>query len=347
MTLPVPHPLAPMEARTVEAVPDGDGWRYDPKWDGFRCLAFRDGSDVELQSKAQKSLTRYFPELAEALRAPGSRQFVLDGELVVPVEGAFSFDHLLQRIHPAESRVRKLAGETPAWFIAFDLLARGEKTSYLERPFSRRREELEDFAGRYFDREDLRLSPSTAEVEVARRWFEELRGVDGVIAKRADEPYRVGEREGMVKVKRLRTADCVVGGFRRGKSGRGIGSLLLGLYDDEGLLHHVGFTSSFSAGERPRVLERVEPLVEPPGFTGNAPGGPSRWSGGEEKPWEPLRPELVVEVVYDHFSGGRFRHGTNFHRWRPDKDPSACTLDQVGRVGAGAYDLLTKGAAGG
>lgn len=340
MSLPVARPLPPMEARTAEEIPSG-AWQYEPKWDGFRCVLFRDGGEVELQSKAEKSLTRYFPEVVEAVRGLPSRRFVLDGELIVPVDGALSFDHLLQRIHPAESRVRKLAAETPARVVVFDLLALGEKTSLLELPTRERRSRLEAFAARNFAADgSTHLSPATEDESVARRWLEELRGVDGVMAKRLDAPYAPGEREAMVKVKRFRTADCVVGGFRRSASGRGVGSLLLGLYDEDGLLHHVGFCSSFRARERADLLERVEPLVEPPGFTGRAPGGPSRWSRGQEKAWEPLRPELVCEVRYDHFSGGRFRHGTSLLRWRPDKPPERCTFGQVGRLEAGAFDLL-------
>ena len=341
MSLPVPRPLPPMEARTAEEVPAPPGWQYEPKWDGFRCVLFRDGAEVELQSKAEKSLTRYFPEVVEAVTGLASRRFVLDGELIVPVEGALSFDHLLQRIHPAESRVRRLASETPARFVAFDLLASGEKTSLLEAPTRERRRRLEAFADRNLHGHgSIHTSPATEDEALARRWLEELRGVDGVIAKRLEAPYTPGEREAMVKVKRLRTADCVVGGFRRSASGRGVGSLLLGLYGEEGLLHHVGFCSSFQARERQGLLERVEALVEAPGFTGRAPGGPSRWSRGEEKAWEPLRPELVCEVRDDHFSGGRFRHGTTFLRWRPDKPPERCTFDQVGRLEAGALDLV-------
>lgn len=337
-----------MEARTQNEFPGGEEWQFEPKWDGFRCLVFRDGGEVELQSKASKSLTRYFPEVVEAVSSLDGSDFVLDTELVVPVEGALSFDHLLQRIHPAESRVRRLAEEHPAWLVAFDLLAQGSE-SLLERPLVERRPALEAFASdRFSDAERVRLSPATRDRERATRWLEELRGVDGVMAKRLDAPYRSGEREGMVKVKRLRTADCVVGGFRRASSGRGIGSLLLGLYGDDRLLHHVGFSSSFPARDRTRFLELLEPLVEPPGFTGNAPGGPSRWSRGRSAEWEPLRPELVVEVQYDHFSGGRFRHGTRFLRWRPDKDPRQCTLEQIGTVGRGGFEMLAgRGGPGG
>ncbi len=340
MTLPFSAPLPPMEARTREEMPAGEGWQFEPKWDGFRCLVFRDGGQVELQSKSCKSLTRYFPEVVEAVSSLEGHDFVLDTELVVPVEGALSFDQLLQRIHPAESRVRRLAGEHPAWLVAFDLLAEGS-TSHLERPLTERRAALEAFASaRFPDAERVRLSPATRRRERATRWLEELRGVDGVMAKRLDEPYRSGEREGMVKVKRLRTADCVVGGFRRASSGQGVGSLLFGLYGEDGLLHHVGFSSSFPARDRTRFLELLEPLVEPPGFTGKAPGGPSRWSRGRSAEWEPVRPELVAEVQYDHFSGGRFRHGTKFLRWRPDKAPRQCTLDQIGSVGRGGFEML-------
>lgn len=339
MTLPIEPPLPPMEARTADALPEGDGWQYEPKWDGFRCLVFRDGAEVQLQSKSCKPLARYFPEVVEAVRTLRSRAFVLDAELVVPVDGRLSFDALLQRIHPAASRIEKLSRETPASLIVFDQLAAGEKTPMIERPLEDRRAYLEGFAERFFDdAPSIHLSPVTRELDLARRWLLELEGVDGVVAKRVDQTYRSGERA-MTKVKRLRTADCVVGGFRYSKNA-GVGSLLLGLYGPDGLLHHVGFCSSFTR----RQKEELEPLLEshrgPPGFTGSAPGGPSRWSSAEEREWESLDGELVVEVQYDHFTNDRFRHGTTFQRWRPDKAPRQCTFDQIEVEGVNALGDL-------
>lgn len=341
MKLPMEPPYAPMEAETAADLPDGEGWQYEPKWDGFRCLVFRDGADVELQSKSCKPLTRYFPEVADAVRALRPRQFVIDGELVIPSDEGLSFDALLQRIHPAESRVQKLAAETPAWLILFDILATGPRTAWVDSPLERRRQELESWAERYLESGgSIQVSPATREHALAEEWLGSLTGVDGVVAKRLSATYASGERKGMVKVKRLRTADCVVGGFRYASSGRALGSLLLGLYDDEGRLDHVGFTSSFTSDQRRSLLAKVEALVEPPGFTGSAPGGPSRWSRGRDRKWQPLRPELVVEVQYDHFTSGRFRHGTNLLRWRPDKDPRQCTYAQLRRVSSGGIALL-------
>ena len=341
LNLPVRPPLPPMEARSRGTVPEDGDWLFEPKWDGFRCLVFRDHSEVELQSKSCKSLTRYFPEVVEAVRRARARQFVLDCELLVPQGEDVAFDLLLQRIHPAESRVRRLARETPAWLVAFDLLARGSTRSLLDRPLVERRERLVEFNDRFLaDIPGIELSMATTEAERAREWLDRLTGVDGVVAKDRARGYDSGGRDAMWKVKRHRSADCVVGGFRYSSSGGGIGSLLLGLYDDEGLLHHVGFCSSFSNRDRQRLVEVVEPLVEEPGFTGNRPGGPSRWSTDRSNEWQPLRPELVVEVGYDHFTGGRFRHGTALERWRPEKEPSQCTLDQVGREGRGALRVL-------
>jgi ATP-dependent DNA ligase len=332
--LVVRPPYPPMEARLVSALPAGDGWLYEPKWDGFRCLAFRSGDDVLLQSKAGQPLARYFPELLEALSALPSRRFVLDGEIVIFADGLLAFDDLLQRIHPADSRIRKLARETPVTYLVFDLLVDTEGRDLTAQPLAARRSSLEAQMAAWFPGDDagarVRLSPATPEHGVAEGWLRDLAGgLDGVVAKRLDASYRSGERTAMSKVKRIRTADCVVGGFRYQQSGQEIGSLLLGLYDDDGLLHHVGFSASFTADERRALKPIVEPLVEPPGFTGNAPGGPSRWSRGRSTEWQPLRPVLVCEVRFDHFAGGRFRHGTKFLRWRPDKSPRACTLEQV------------------
>ncbi|MBP7148423.1 MAG: ATP-dependent DNA ligase [Acidobacteria bacterium] len=331
MALPIPFDYPPMEARSVAAIPTGTGWQYEPKWDGFRCLAFRERERVELMSKRGQPLARYFPELVAAFVALSAKRFALDGEIVVPVEGGFSFDALLQRIHPAASRIAKLSRETPAAFIAFDLLVDDRGRSLVELPLIERRPRLENFADKHFPaRSIFLLSPVTLEPSAARAWLEQVgRKTDGVVAKRTDVPYASGERSAMVKIKKLRSADCVVGGFRYAAGSKDVGSLLLGLYDRDGLLHHVGFTSSFVAGQRHELKKKLEPLVEPPGFTGNAPGGPSRWSGERSTEWQPLRPELVVEVRYDHFSGDRFRHGTKFLRWRPDKAPRQCTFDQV------------------
>ena len=342
MKLEVKPPFAPMEALSVDEVPVGEGWQYEPKWDGFRCLAFRDGEKVELQSKSGQSLTRYFPEVVEGLRGLKARRFVLDGELVIPLDGALSFDDLLQRIHPAESRVRKLAAATPALLIIFDLLADEKGKSVLNLPLKGRRHLLERFAGKYF-KEPLRLSPMTTSAAEAKKWFHHGgASLDGVIAKRADLPYQSGERTGMQKIKAFRSADCVVGGFRYAEKGPVVGSLLLGLYDRDGLLHHVGFCSGIKAEEKLALTRKLEKLVKPPGFTGRAPGGPSRWSTKRSAEWKPLKPELVAEVTYDHVSGERFRHGTGFVRWRPDKAPKQCTMDQLKQKRSRALELLLQ-----
>ena len=322
-----------MEAKSVEKLPAGDIWQYEPKWDGFRCIAFRDGSKVDLQSKSGQPLARYFPEVVDALLELKARQFVIDGEIVVPVKGKFSFDDLLMRIHPAASRVKKLSQETPAKLIVFDLLVDDRGKSLVDLVLKERRKKLDAFAKKYLAKnKSIELSPCTDDLKIAKDW---LRGagvdLDGVIAKRADMPYQSGNRHGMVKVKRLRTADCVVGGFRYASAGKVVGSFLLGLYDEKGLLHHVGFSSSFKASEKPALTKKLEKLIKPPGFTGNAPGGPSRWATERSAEWKPLAPQLVCEVQYDHFTGGRFRHGTKFLRWRPDKKPAQCTFEQLKR----------------
>jgi ATP-dependent DNA ligase len=342
MSLPVSPPLAPMDALLVEQIPEGDGWQYEPKWDGFRCLVFRDGSNLQLQSKSGQPLTRYFPELAGAFLKLKAERFVLDGEIAVPVEGRFSFDDLLQRIHPASSRVQKLAREHPALFIAFDLLATPEGASLLGTPLHERRQRLEAFARKQFPRNDqLRLSPASTELRVAKRWFQTVGAdLDGIVAKRLDLPYQPGTRTGMEKVKRSRTADCVVGGFRYATNAKVIGSLLLGLYDESGLLNHVGFCSGLKDEERKALTPKLEALIQPPGFTGHAPGGLSRWSTKRSMEWQPLKPQLVAEVSYDHFTGGRFRHGTRLLRWRPDKAPEQCRMDQVAPTAKGALNLL-------
>jgi ATP-dependent DNA ligase len=331
VNLPLEFPFPPMEAESAAALPRGPGWLYEPKWDGFRCLAFRDGDDVRLQSKAGKPLGRYFPDVVAALAALSPRRCVLDGEIVIPVDGRLSFDELLLRVHPAESRVRKLAEEHPAGLIVFDLLVDERGRSLVREPLVQRRKRLEAFAKKYFPPGGpVILSEQTERHSTAQSWLEGRGGdVDGVVAKRSDVAYRSGARDGMRKVKRQRTADCVVGGFRYASRGNQIGSLLLGLYDDDGLLHHVGFTSSLRADVRKGLTGKLERLIREPGFTGRAPGGPSRWSTERSTEWEPLAPELVLEVAYDHVSGGRFRHGTRFLRWRPDKAPRQCTMDQL------------------
>ena len=331
MALPLKQPLPPMEARSVDEPPSGDDWQYEPKWDGFRCIVFRDGDSVVLQSKSGKPLTRYFPEVVENVRAIPARRFVLDAEIVVPLAGRLSFDELLLRIHPAASRIRTLSAEYPAMLIVFDLLVDEQGKSLVKAPLSDRRARLEQFTGEYLDPNGaIRLSPATTSLNAAMKWFNAPgASLDGIIAKRLDMPYRSGERDAMIKIKHRRTADCVVGGFRYATAGKVVGSLLLGLYDDDGLLHHVGFTSGIKAADRAAITKKVVPLIKPPGFTGRAPGGPSRWSTERSTQWEPLDPRLVVEVEYDHFTGGRFRHGTRLLRWRPDKAPAQCTLDQV------------------
>jgi ATP-dependent DNA ligase len=318
---------APMEALLAAELPEGAGWQFEPKWDGFRCLARRRGNDVTLTSKSGKPLARYFPEVAEMLLGTKDRDFLIDGELIIPAGDALSFEALQLRLHPAESRVRKLAAETPAELVAFDLLELGGKSLAAE-PLSKRREALEKFMARNA-LPALHLSPMTCDRATAVGWLQRSGGaLDGVIAKRADLEYRSGERA-MIKVKQQRTADCVVGGFRYAEKKKEVGSLLLGLYDDQGLLNHVGFTSAIPAKERPALTAKLEKLIEPPGFTGNAPGGPSRWNTERSMAWEPLKPVLVVEVRYDQVTGRRFRHGTGFLRWRPDKDPRQCTFDQL------------------
>jgi ATP-dependent DNA ligase len=339
----IAFPFAPMEAQLVGEIPTGDGWQYEPKWDGFRCLVFRDGRNVRLQSKSGQPLERYFPEVVEAMAALDASRFVADGELVVPVGARLSFDAILQRIHPAESRIRKLARETPAHLVLFDLLQDGRAT-LVSLPLSERRPRLEAFFERVGGKADrLHLSPATTSIAQARRWLGAAGGgLDGIVAKRLDLPYQSGERTGMQKVKVKKTADCVVGGFRYASSGRVVGSLLLGLFDDDGLLHHVGYTSSFKASARAEITGKVEPLRGGAGFTGQAPGGPSRWSTARSSEWEPLRPELIVEVEYDHFDEGRFRHGTSFRRWRPDKAPGQCTFDQLAPGGTASVRLLRR-----
>ena len=333
-----------MEALSVERIPSGGEWQYEPKWDGFRCLAFRDGRKLELQSKSGRSMTRYFPDLVAAFMQLQAKRFVIDGEIVVPSDGAFSFDALLQRIHPAPSRVRKLAAETPALLILFDLLVDADGEALIDETLQDRRPALEKFFAKYCRGAPLlRLSPTTTKRAQAERWLRRAgAALDGVIAKRRDLPYRSGERTGMQKIKNFRSADCVVGGFRYNEGKPVVGSLLLGLYDKTGLLNHVGFTSNIKEQDKPALTKKLKPLIAPPGFTGNAPGGPSRWSTKRSAEWVPLKPRLVVEVCYDHFSGDRFRHGTRILRWRPDKAPRQCTMDQLKQKKADLLGLLRE-----
>jgi|SRR5579885_1835956 len=327
--LPVALDTPPMEAKLVSELPRGCGWQFEPKWDGFRCLAFRAGSEVELRARSGKPLSRYFPEVVQMLGAVAPRHFVLDGELAVPIGETLSFDALQMRLHPAESRVRKLSAQTPAIFVLFDFLMTPRRQSLLESPLVERRAALEEFFDSVKDAAGLRLTPYTLEHEKAVQWLQRAGGaLDGVVAKRLDSTYQPGQRA-MLKVKRMRTADCVIGGFRYASNSRLAGSLLLGLYDDEGLLDHVGFCSGIRDSEREELTRRLEAIREPPGFTGSAPGGPSRWSTERSGQWEPVRPELVVEVRYDQVTGRRFRHGTGLLRWRPDKSPRQCTFDQM------------------
>lgn len=330
MTLPLETSYAPMEARSAATLPTGDGWQFEPKWDGFRCLAHRDGSSVDLRSKSGQPLARYFPDVVGAILEAKADRFVIDGEIVVPIQRELSFDDLLQRIHPAASRVERLARETPASFIVFDLLVDEKGKDITALPLRARRKKLEQFFKKHLSKiGTLHLSPCTTDRGVAEEWLDGHAGTDGVMAKRADEPYHSGDRSAMQKIKRMRTADLVVGGFRYASKGKLVGSLLLGLYDDEGLLHHVGFTSSFAEAERKAVTAKVEKCKGGAGFTGRAPGGPSRWSTERTGEWVPLKPVLACEVRYDHWSNDRFRHGTKFLRWRPDKAPRQCTIDQV------------------
>ncbi|WP_263282700.1 ATP-dependent DNA ligase [Sphingomonas nostoxanthinifaciens] len=311
----------------MDELPTGGGWQFEPKWDGFRCLAFRDGDDVRLMSKSGKPLERFFPEVAQMLRRSGRNRFVLDGEMVVPVDRRLSFGALQARLHPAASRIARLSGETPAELVLFDCLFDGKDRREL--PLAERRSILEKF----YEAEGevrLKLSPRTQDRYLACTWFDQTDALDGVIAKEIDAPYRPGERA-MLKVKRVREADCVVGGFRYASGSKEVGSLLLGLYDEEGRLNRVGFTSGFAGEDVAELTARLESLVEPPGFTGKAPGGPSRWATERSSEWQPLRPELVVQVGYDQVTDDRFRHGTKLQRWRPDKRPDQCRMEQLER----------------
>ena len=328
---PLPIGAAPMEAKSAEALPNEPGrWQFEPKWDGFRCLAFKRDKSVALMGKSGKPLDRYFPEVVETLLSAPFEQFVVDGELVTELNGRLAFDALQARLHPAASRIRRLSAETPARLILFDILIGPDGANVGALSLAKRRSALEAFGERASIAGKLIVTPCTRDLAVATGWLEDFDhdGRDGVIAKKLDAPYSYGERA-MLKVKRLRTADCVVGGFRYQSQASEVGSLLLGLYNPMGLLDHVGFTSTIANDERPALTRKLRALRAAPGFTGAAPGGPSRWSTERSSEWEPLRPELVVEVRYDHVTGGRFRHGTKLIRWRPDKSPRQCSVDQI------------------
>ena len=337
MTLPVGAPVAPMLAKLTRELPREPGLFYEPKWDGFRCIVFRDGDDVTLGSRNEKPLTRYFPELVEALRRELPARCVLDGEIVIAGPRGLDFDALSQRIHPAEKRIRQLAESTPASFIAFDLLAHDD-TSLMETPYLQRRKALEKVLRK--SRPPVHVTPATQDPDVAADWFARFEGagLDGVVAKPSDLHYLPDKRV-MLKVKHQRTADCVVAGFRTHKDGAGVGSLLLGLYDSSGTLHHVGVASGFSVARRRELLGELEayrpdarsghPWAGWADAAGRAPGGTNRWNAGKDMSWEPLRPEAVCEVAYDHLQENRFRHATSFVRWRPDRDPASCTYHQL------------------
>lgn len=322
-----------MLAKLTTGIPDGDGWVYEPKWDGFRAIVFFDGAEAYIQSRDLKPLNRYFPELQASLQDVLPGPMVLDGEVVIMTPHGLDFDALQLRIHPAESRVRKLAAEIPASFVAFDLLADGGD-DLRARPMAERRARLEKALATV--PAPVHLTPATTDVTTAQQWFESFEGagLDGVIAKRADSTYQPGVRA-MAKIKHLRTADCVVGGLRwyKNEHEKAVGSLLLGLYDEDGVLHHVGHTSSFKANEKRRLAQELKPYISEDdelGFgQGRMPGSPSRWTGGKDLSWVRLRPELVCEVSFDHLQGNRFRHAATFIRWRTDKPPESCTFDQI------------------
>ncbi len=337
MTLPVAAPIAPMLAKLTRELPREPGLFYEPKWDGFRCIVFRDGDDVILGSRNEKPLTRYFPELVEALRRELPARCVLDGEIVIAGPHGLDFDALSQRIHPAEKRIRQLAESTPASYVAFDLLAHDD-TTLMETPYAQRRAALEKRLGK--SRPPVHVTPATQDPDVAADWFARFEGagLDGVVAKPSDLHYLPDKRV-MLKVKHQRTADCVVAGFRTHKDGAGVGSLLLGLYDVTGTLHHVGVASGFSVARRRELVGEVEPYRAGArsghpwagwaDAAGRAPGGMNRWNAGKDMSWEPLRAEAVCEVSYDHLQEDRFRHATTFVRWRPDREPASCTYDQL------------------
>lgn len=327
----LPLTTEPMEAKSSEALPDDPGaWQYEPKWDGFRCLAFKAGGSVDLRAKSGKPLGRFFPEVVAMLAELPVERFVIDGELVIEIDGRLSFDALQARLHPAASRILKLSQETPARLVLFDMLVSPNGKPLLDQTLTDRRTALDSFGKKHANPKRLLVSPYTRDIEQAKRWLGDYGegATDGVVAKRIDGAYEAGERA-MIKVKRPRTADCVVGGFRYESKSREVGSLLLGLYGADGKLNHVGFTATITDDQRPELTTRLEALRAAPGFTGKAPGGPSRWSTERSGEWEPLRTELVVEVRFDHVTGDRFRHGTKLLRWRPDKAPRQCTMEQL------------------
>ena len=358
MTLPIAPPFAPMLAKLTDTIPDGDGWLYEPKWDGFRCIVFRDGDDIELASRNERPFTRYFPELIQPMLDNLPNRCVVDGEIVVPDsdDRGLDFDALLQRIHPAESRVRRLAAETPASFVAFDLLAIDDElllTTPLEQRHARLQALLADANAPIY------MCPSTTDHATAQRWFVEFEGagLDGVIAKRLSDPYTPDKRT-LIKVKHERTADCAVAGYRIHKDGKGVGSLLLGLNDDEGRLHHVGVTASFTVKRRAELLDELAPLLAN-AFDGHPwrdwaeaqahgegrlPGAQSRWNAGKDLSWVPIRVERVAEVTFGQLQNGRFRHGSKFLRWRDDRDPASCRYDQLEVAEAVAFrDVVSPG----
>jgi ATP-dependent DNA ligase len=332
-----------MLSSPVAALPEGEGWQFEPKWDGFRTLVFRDSDEVFLQSRDSRPMNRYFPELIEPLKRELPRRCVMDGEVVIVGESGLDFEALLLRIHPAESRVKLLASQSPASFVAWDLLALDDE-DLRAKPLEERRKRLDEVLGKA--KPPVHLSPATGDRALAQDWFQRFEGagLDGVMAKRLDEPYRPGERT-MLKIKHRRTADCVVAGFRWHKNGPGtmVGSLLLGLYDGAGTLHHVGVTAAFTTAVRKTLVEELAPLRQnalkghpwrdwaeaQAQATQRLPGASSRWNRGKDLGWEPLRPELVCEVSFDHMQGDRFRHAAQFVRWRPDKRPADCRYDQL------------------
>lgn len=324
------HTFLPIEALLVSRLPEGNDWRYEPKWDGFRCLAYKRETAVTLRSKSGKPLERYFPDVVRVLRKLIPKQFVLDGELLVEGKNGYSFADLQLRLHPAASRVAMLALKQPATFFLFDILETGSDGAIMSAPFSKRRLLLEAFYKKYCLKEPtIKLSPQTASLDEAMAWLNSTGWyIDGIVAKNGRLSYVPGERV-MQKYKPIRTADCVVGGFRYGSDTKEVGSLLLGLYDENGRLNHVGFTSGIAKADKPSLTKTLEKLIHEPGFDGKAPGVPSRWSTERSTQWKPLLPKLVVEVSFDHVTEDRFRHGTKLLRFRPDKAPRQCTMKQI------------------
>jgi ATP-dependent DNA ligase len=338
--LPFGPPITPMLAKGRPEIPRGESWIYEPKWDGFRAVIFVDGDETYICSRNGQPLQRYFPELLPVIAKAFKRPCIVDGEIIIASERGLDFDALQMRIHPAESRVRKLAQEIPASIVLFDLLADGDN-DLRQDPFTKRRATLKKLLK---PQPQARLTPQTTDPVEALSWFERYEGAgcDGVVAKRADQVYAPGERT-MIKVKHLRTVDCVVGGYRDSTAGPGIGSLLLGLYDEAGVLHHVGHTSSFSAQERREVLAKLKPLVGGDSFGhGRTPGSPSRWSGAKDLSWIQVRPELVCEVNFEKLQSGRFRHAARFLRWRTDKDPRDCDFAQLEAPSAFSLDDILE-----